>query len=487
MKSLTKSKYLSGLQCVKKLWLDSYDPDKAPPLTEQQEYIMGQGQEVGELARSYFKDSVLIDYSSYKNMLSDTLKVLNTNPSAIFEATFKYHNTLVRVDVLRNNFDGTWDLIEVKSTSTVKEEHIPDLAIQKYVLINSGIKVAKCFLMYLNNKCVYPDLSDLFELEDLTREIEQELSVVESNLEYFNKILQIKNEPDILIGDHCKKPHECAFKDYCWSEVGDRSIYDVPRLSTDKKDKLIADNIFLIDAIPEDFELTSKQSEYIRFKLNYIEEIDTFGISNKLSELEYPICFLDFETSNFAIPRYKGASPYTQVPFQYSCHIMNKDGKIEHNEFLHVENTDPRGDFIKSLLNIIGDNGSIVAYNAPFEERILKSLIPHFPHYSEKIESLIQRIWDQLYIFRNHYKHSGFNNSNSLKNVLPILVTKLKYDDLSISSGDQAVLSWIKLIETDDDNKRAVIIKNLKEYCKMDTLAMVEIHKLLDTMISSQL
>ena len=200
---------------------------------------------------------------------------------------------------------------------------------------------------------------------------------------------------------------------------------------------MVGRDILSIHDLPDDFRLTENQRNYVNMVLNNQPEIDNEAIRQKLEELQYPIYFFDFETSNPAIPRFEGLNPYQQFPFQYSCHILQSDDSLTHDslphhEYLHPDTTDPRLPLVESLLSHISGVGSVVVYNARFECGILKDLAQSFPEHSEALQSIISRLWDQWLIFKNHYKHPGFRGSNSLKNVLPILVPSLSYRDLDI-------------------------------------------------------
>ena len=131
---------------------------------------------------------------------------------------------------------------------------------------------------------------------------------------------------------------------------------------------------------PTDFRLTENQRAYVDMVLNNQPEIDDEAIRDKLSELEYPIHFFDFETSNPAIPRFEGLNPYQQFPFQYSCHILQSVmARLHITNTCTPDKTDPRLPLVESLLDHISDVGSVVVYHASFERRILEGLAQSFP------------------------------------------------------------------------------------------------------------
>jgi hypothetical protein len=475
---LTKSKYLSGLQCHKRLWYEKNHPERASSSSKAQHLLFNRGKEVGERARGLFPKGILISAISPEKSAEQTKIAIRDRASCIFEASFVFGNTWVRCDILQKDGDS-WNLIEVKMSTSVKEEHLADLAIQKYVLTACGIPISKTQLMHINNGCTYPDLSDLFITEDVTDPVDSLMESVPNDIETFKAILDAAVEPNILIGEQCNKPYPCPFKAYCWEAVPEKSIFTIPRLSWKKKDVLIEEGIFRISKLPADFSLTDRQQAYVNYVSDGRPETDKEAIKGKLSDLEYPIHFFDFETDNPAVPRFQGVMPYQQVPFQYSCHTWQSDGTVTHHEYLHTDTTDPRLPLVESLLDHISDVGSVIVYFASFECGILKNLAQSFPEHSAALQSIISRLWDQFVIFRDHYKHPEFGGSNSLKNVLPVLVPYLSYRGLDLQKGDDAQAVWDLMIRTTNEAERNNMINNLKEYCKRDTLAMVKIHKAL--------
>ena len=475
---LTKSKYLHGLQCHKRLWYEKNHPERALSLTRAEHRRFRQGREVGECAHTLFRGGRLISARSLEESAEQTQIAIRDEVSCIFEATFIFENTLVKCDILQRDGDS-WNLIEVKMSTSVKEEHLADLAIQKYVLTGCGIPISKTHLMHINNKCAYPDLSDLFTSEDVTDRVDLLMDDIPNAVEALKTILDDDVEPDVLIGEQCDKPYPCPFKAYCWEAVPEKSTLTIPRLSWQKKDVLIEADIFQMRKLPTDFSLTNNQKTYVDYILHGQPEIDTEAIKAQLSDLEYPIHFFDFETDNPAIPKFQEVRPYQQVPFQYSCHTWQSDGTVTHHEYLHTDTTDPRLPLIESLLNDISDVGSVVVYYASFERNILESLADFSPEYAVRLQSIQARLWDQLVIFRNHYKHPDFEGSNSLKSVLPVLVPSLRYDDLDVQDGREAQAVWCLMLDSKSEKERETMIRDLKAYCTLDTLAMVEIHKAL--------
>lgn len=485
---LTKSKYLNGLQCHKRLWYKKNHPERKANISRSQQRKFNQGEEVGILARDYFSDGVLINAVDPLVAIEQTEAAINRGDTCIFEASFIFNDVFVRCDVLQKDANS-WKIIEVKASTVnrtvkkskiAKEKYLNDLAIQKYVLTGCGLYVFETQLMLLNSKeCVYPDLSNLFSIVDATNQVDPLMDDVHSNVETFKTILNREVEPDVLIGTHCDKPYSCPFKAHCWETVPKRSIFTIPSFNNKhKKAELIKKGIFSLGDIPSDYPLSDRQWMYVNSVQNGQPVIDNPAIQRLMAELEYPIHFLDFETDDPAIPRFDGCRPYQKFPFQYSCHVMQSDGTVTHHEYLHTDESDPRKPLLESLLNHISPRGSVVVYTL-FERRRLMDLTDTFPQHSSALKSIISRLWDQADIFKNYYKHPDFCGSYSLKNVLPVLVPWLDYENLDVQEGEEAQAVWKLMLESENVHEKMDMIKNLREYCKLDTLATVEIHKVL--------
>lgn len=154
----------------------------------------------------------------------------------------------------------------------------------------------------------------------------------------------------------------------------------------------------------------------------------------------YPLYFFDFETIDYPIPAFSGCKLYRQTPFQSS--VLRADGKLTHNDYLHTMPDDPRRPLLLSLLNHIGDTGSVIVYHAPFEKGRLLELADTFPEHAPRLLDMVNRLWDQLNTFKKHYRHYRFGGSNSLKAVLPIVAPQLSCERLAVQNGEQAQVVW---------------------------------------------
>ena len=373
-RNLSKSQYCKGKKCLKAIWLYQHKRDVADSPSEFQQNIFDQGTEVGRLATQYFPGGVEIteDHTEPEEAIQKTQIAMKDGASAIFEAAFLYDEVLIRVDALRNNGDGSWDLIEVKSTNSVEAKaHYDDVAIQKWVLLNSGIQIKNSYLMHLNKEYIRQgelDLKELFILECLDEAIQSKFEAIANTLSLIKSHLVLDNEPDQLIGSHCKAPYICEFKSYCWKDDVSGSIHRLARIGDKKRHALMGQGIQMIKDIPDSFDLsTNQQIECCSTKNNDVH-IQSKDIQEHLEKLTYPLYYLDYESVAYAIPKYDGSWPHKHLVTQYSLHIQKTpDSNLEHHEFLHNEDSDPSKALVESLIkDIKPDRGSVIVYHKTY-------------------------------------------------------------------------------------------------------------------------
>lgn len=330
--------------------------------------IMVQGTEVGKLARKLFPNGILIgeDYKNLSKAITHTKEVLKTSPDAIFEGAFVYENILIRVDILKDNHDGSFDLIEVKSSTSVKKEHFPDCAVQAYVLEKLGFKLNHVCIMYLNNKYVRHgalDLSQLFITEPIENNLHKELNNVPIYLRAINDTLNKDEEPFWHIGSICNSTYVCEFKNHCWGNVSEKAIHFISRISEKQRLALVEMGIELVKDVPEDFKLSELQKIQVDCEKNQTVFVDNDSIKVHLSELQFPLYFLDFETYGYAVPEYDGTRPYQHLPFQFSLHVKRApNADLEHYDFLYTEKENPSRTLAEKLVQHIGPAGSVIVY-----------------------------------------------------------------------------------------------------------------------------
>ena len=438
---LSKTRFQYGLQCLKRLYLESCHEELADPVDPGLQARFDTGTTVGEVARERFPNGTLIEESHLEHdQAVDTTQTLLTDDSvpALYEPAFTFQGIRTRVDVLNKNGPREFDLVEVKSSTRLKPEHITDVAIQVYALEGSGVPIKGAYLMHLNNAYVYQggdhDLDQLFTLEDITTPARSFIEKrVPDDLSRMWSTLELDDPPDIETGPHCTRPYRCSFYGHCHQ--------DEPR--TDGQPSISP------------------------------------SLRSRLEEITLPAGFLDFETISPAIPLYPNTRPYQPIPFQWSLHILDSFGKLTHDTFLNDDAKDPRERFIITLLEAIPHQGAIVTYSS-YENSILNGLARAFPLYRDRLFALCDRMVDLLKLIRENYYHLDFNGSYSLKSVAPTLVPDLNYNDLDIQDGTAASTAYTTMVAEDTpESEKTSIREALLAYCARDTEATVSVYDVL--------
>jgi len=477
---LSKSRYQYGLQCQKRLWLECYRRELADSIDEAKQAIFDQGHRVGELARERFPggDLVAEDYTQSTAALRTTADLIASGSPCLYEAALIYDDVLVRPDILLRAADGRYDLIEVKSTSRVKPEHVTDAGVQTYVVEGAGSPVARTCVMHLNTDYVYQggayDLNGLFSLVDVTAEVRDYLPEVPDRLREMKAMLAGEC-PERMIGMHCSAPYDCGFIGHCHSFLPDFPVTEIPRIKADVLDQLLMDGIYGIHDVPPDYPALSPAQRNACDLIQSGEPRFGAGLSAALAALAYPVHFLDFETYMPALPLFPGTRPYQTLPAQWSCHTLNAGGTLEHADFLHQDRSDPRLPFVKSLLAALDGQGSIVVYSS-YEKTRLSALAEELPDLAAAIEAIKCRLVDLEKVIKAHVQHPDFHGRSSLKFVMPALVDGLSYDGSAIQNGGVAALRYEAAILGElPEPERQQIFADLRAYCAIDTLGLVRV------------
>lgn len=480
---LSKSKFLSGVQCQKRVYLEVYQPALATPPDAATQAILDMGTEIGLLAQRRFHGGVVVKsgFRQREAAIAETIALLqDPNVPAIFEAAFEYDGVLVRVDILERvrQCDGSassWRLIEVKSSTRMKGVHLDDLSVQHYVVQGSGVRLAATCLMHVNTGYLYRggeiDLHSLFSLVDISDAVASRQGPVVEQLRMMKTVLLQSEPPAIAPDQHCHTPYECPFWAHCTKEKPSRWIYHLPG----KKEMighLVQQGVTTIDEIPDGTKLSDVQR---RVKGN--TEWISSELGRVLRTVRYPVHHLDVETVMLALPRYPATRPYQSLPVQWSNHIELESGTLVHHEFLHMEASEPRRRWAEALIESLGEQGSIVVYST-YEETIIRRLAEAFPEYTSAFTAILKRLWDLLKIIQDHYYHPAFNGSYSIKSVLPAMVPSLGYHDLAIQEGGHAAAEYYRMVFVETDwVEQAAIREALLHYCARDTMAMVALRR----------
>ncbi len=482
---LSKSAYISGKQCLKRLYLQKKYRHLASAPTATQEAIMQQGTTVGELAQAYFPGGVDCTPESYYDFgpsIEQTQVFISDGKQTLYEASFFHDQVLAALDIWHREGEEVW-AIEVKSSTSVKEYHLDDAALQYWIMEQLEQAPNRFFIMHLNNQYVRGkalDIKQLFTLTDITELVKEKRTEVGKNLQSYKAVLAQAEIPEVPIGPHCGDPFACEFINHCWQHIPSPSVFDLSRIGT-KAYRFYEEGKVSYEDLKEESELSGNQKLQVRSYLKNEVQLKPEGIKQFLGKLEYPLYFFDFETINPAIPLYEGSKPYEQIGVQYSLHwLENEKAELKHLEFLSEFQSDPRPELAEQLIKDLGSSGSIIAYNMSFEQRVIKSLAESNPEIAPQLLALLPRFKDLIIPFsKKYYYHPKMHGSASIKAVLPALFphdSDLSYDSLTVSEGGTASTLLQAVAEnTLDPKTKAQVRQDLLAYCKLDTLAMVKI------------
>ena len=478
---LSKSKYCKAKQCNKILWLDKNKPEEA--VQTANESVLRNGIRVGELARELFGEFINIDYEENKSlMLDQTKQYMKNAPNIITEASFDYDGNFCSVDILKNDSDGV-DIYEVKSSTEVKEIYLDDVSYQVYILHNLGYKVKSANIVYINNQYVRQgdlELDKLFNIDNVTDIAFSKQVEIEDKIQEIRKYMLNTEEPEQEIGMHCLNPYGCPYWGYCTKNLPEKNVFSIRKMHWDKKFELYYKGIYSYeDLLKEDINPNYKQQ--IEADLyNQEPSIKKEEIRQFMSELSYPLYFLDFETFQQPVPQFDGIRPYMSIPCQYSLHyIESPDGELKHKEFLAEAGTDPRRKIAEKLVEDIPNDVCVITYNMTFEKGVIEKLAQQFEDLSDHLMKIHSNIKDLMIPFsKRMYYMKEQEGAYTIKAVLPALFPdnpEFDYHNLDIvHNGGEAMDLYATLHEKTIEEQEK-IRKALLEYCKLDTLAMVKI------------
>jgi hypothetical protein len=488
MRHFSKSKLMALRQCSKRLWLEVHRPELREESSATQARFKA-GHQVGEIAQTLYDpsgsgDVIDAQTEGYEAAFVRSAELLQHSMQPIFEAGFKAGGALAFADVMLpqgKNGNSVWKMVEVKSSTGVKDYHRDDIAVQAFAAQASGVKLQSVALAHIDSTWVYPgdkDYRGLLAEKDLTEEALGRTEEVKGWIAEAQSVAALPAEPEIAVGDHCHTPFECGFCNYCYKDVvlPEFPVDWLPRFSSTKREQLAAKGITDLRDVPDEL-LNGKQSIVKQHTLAGSVYFDDAGAAADLAPHEFPAYFLDFESIMFAVPIWKGTRPYQQMPFQFSLHHLDETGVLDHTPFLDLSGDDPTGAFARSLVAACGDHGPVFVYNASFEKGLIAELAVRYPDLAGALLGINARVIDLLPIARNRFYHPRQQGSWSIKAVLPGAVPGLSYEQLEgVKDGGNAMEAYLEAIEPDTTPERkSEIERQLLAYCRLDTFAMVRL------------
>lgn len=485
---LSKSDFLKYRTRPSYFWLWKYKPELVSDESSEEvrDNKFEQGNQVEAIARQLFPSGKLVDGYNV-TAKANTERLVADGVEVLFQATVITDNSLLAMADVLEKSDNGWILYEVKSSGSIKKDlHIPDMAFQKTAFEKAGYAIKETRIIHLNKEFVRNgnaiDPNAYFITENVDEAVAGILPAVQDQIALALDRMRDETEPTTCPCRLLSRGKHCPVFNRFNPDVPNYSVYDISRMQGKKLAELVDNEIFKITDIPDDFPLTANQAVQVKVDKSGRALIDKDRIHRELVGLEYPLYFIDYESVNPAIPLIDNTHPHQQVVFQYSLHILDTpDAELRHAEYLCREaSTESLRALVAQMRKDIGDTGSIIVWNKSFECTRNKELGQLFPKYEPFFMDINNRIYDLMDVFsKNYYVDPGFRGSNSIKDVLPVLAPHLSYKELAIGKGDLASVRWYEIVMGEDTSGSEQVFSDLLAYCKLDTLAMVEIFNVL--------
>jgi hypothetical protein len=459
---ISKSDFLLYCEAPRHLWAMKHE-NIEQQISDFDQHLIDDGNKVEVFA---------IDY------LSTIFIPQHPGDQLLWQQTYSDGPYTARMDALVHKVrSDKYDLYEIKSSTGVDKDIVYDLTFQA-VILEKHFSIDHFYVLHLNKVYIRSgelDLSSLFVAEDISVKVNATRSEVLHLREEALRVAQLVDSEEV---EACLSPKDCPCPEICHPALPEFSIYDIPRLTRIKKLQLLGNSIKAAKDIPLSFDLNDKQRLVAERARTNTEHVDKASLCAELDRLQYPLWFLDYETCISAIPQYDGYHPQQQIVFQYSLHCLDQpEGALQHFGHIAVTTGDPSLSLLKYLSKDLGSTGTVIVWNKTFEMTMNKEMAKLYPEYAGFLEDVNARIYDLGDIVNlGYYLHPGFKGSWSIKYVLPVMVKELTYEGLEINKGDQASMAWWNITFGDlEKHEKEILVANLTKYCKLDTLAMVEI------------
>lgn len=492
---VSKTNFIIYLECAKNAWLKIHKPEiyQSYPPSSFELNIIETGNEIDRLARDLFPGGSTVESRDDTNL---TRKLIEKKTPVIYQPVFATDTFITASDIFVWNMEkNVYDLYEVKASTSSEEggarktkDYLIDMAFQKIVLGKLNIPIGSTNLIRLNKEYIRYgplDLKNLFIIENLSDEVNTILPDIQQKMDAACYALSQEHEPQgycdcILKG----KNSHCTTSPYSNNNLPPYSVHAIARIHRTKLTQLVDNGILSIYDVPDDFPLSENQRRQVDTAQSGKQHIDRKGVAEFLETLTYPLSFIDYETYPSALPRYDGYRPYQQIPFQFSLYILESpDHEPTHVDYIHTEKECPDEQFAEALKKHLPGSGSVIVWNEKFEKGINSQLAERLGHDRAFFEDFNRRVVDLMVPFSGKtlvFDHPDFKGSASIKYVLPALVPHLSYKHMHIQEGGTASDTWNRIVSGEySEEEKKMKVQALRDYCRLDTLAMVEIWRVL--------
>lgn len=500
--AISNSDFLNWLICPGYAWMVRHRPDLAPPedATARRKRLAGEAVEA--LARTGFPDGCLISADTPEDAISQTQQAIADGATTILHGAFMTdRGLLVEADVLAREGTG-WHLIQIRGSAADPEKpnglvkkYLPEITYQTLTLREAGLEIGRSSLLHINKHyrrrgSVQP--TDILAMTDVTAFVAGSSQDVAAAIDAAAMCLHNVDVPAACDCDRKTRAHRCPMFEHFHPDIPDSgTIYHISGIHLNTLIPALDRGVIDLTDWPDDLPLSAKQRRQVEQARNGEEVIQPERLQRLLHSLRFPLQFLDYETFQQPIPLWEGFTPQQQVPFQYSLHIVDEDGRVDHREHMCTRRGEnPVPGLVRNLQEDIGNSGSVIVWNKAFEESRNREMAHLMPEFASFLTGINRRMVDLAdVVSKGWWVHPAFEGRWSLKTVLPVAAPDLCYETLEISDGGTASELWTRCmvddIDTVTDAERAEVIDALRAYCSLDTLAMIRIWEHVRSLVAS--
>lgn len=481
--ALDSDRYLKGLQCELRLWLDLHSPElgaRSASIAERESRARGR-REVRELASGLFPEARCVAVLDEGRAIARTRELL-ADPSAkvVRDGLFSIAGARARIDFVERLRAGGFGLRSVRAAHKPSEAELVELAFDYHVARESGLEIGSVEVILLDAAFTRgsdaPDPRALLRRVDVTGAVESLSDDLEANLRKQLAVLARIHAPEIGASPHCRRPDSCEFLARCTAGKREDWIGYLPGLRTSEFEFLREQEVGSISQVSEEFTRTPAQRN-ARESLLRGGVFAAGDLSRRLAGFGPPADCLDFEAILPEIPIFAGTHPLEFVPFQWSALLSGADGGHARAEFLADGSCDPRRAFAESLLTEFAPRKLPILVYSDFESEEIGKLARSFADLSQDLLRVRSRLRDLLPLLRRSVYHPAFLGSFSLKRVAPTLCPGFTFSDLpGVADGGAAARGWLALARGEISRERgAELLAELREYCARDSLALLRL------------
>lgn len=482
-RSISRAQFRNVLQCEKRLWLSAHHgiPPSNTGKARRPSLYQWNFNDLRALARDHFSrihEAIAISDASHEDALIQTQRALDKGAYCLFNARVANNSASARIDILVKSGD-TWHAYELRPVVSLKPKHFEQAAFN-YRVLETHFGSVRYHVLYIRKKSRMSEVDSLWDLireDDITPEVRSLQVEVSAEVAKALDVLRMPEAPDVAIGPHCSRPHECPFKKNCWgNHLSERSVLQLSH-ANGAEWELYASGYHEFDEVPAGWPLTPKQQQQVNAWKTGDFYVDRAALSHWMQQLKWPVFCLDFETFNPLFSPEPESKPLNHIPFQFSvCQLTAPDAEGLFSSFLAKARDDYMEELIQELLKATEGEGTILAYGAEHERKMIRQLMRWYPKYLPQLEQRLQRISDMIVPFRNRWLYvAEMNGSASIKNVIPAFSPEMSFNRLEVENGKAAAEQFEQMTRSNDETLRSALEQELIAYSTHDVDSMVKL------------